>query len=121
MDNTLKEYEHRRLVCEHECKVGEKYVLPQAQAFGLSWFIATDGLADIHSYSWGRTEMKKPLIATGWQSSLDPNSNQTVVEDQLVVPTLALWLMQGSDRREQPLMEQGTGLQINQTRKEQAR
>ena len=33
----MKEYEHRRLVCEHECKVGEKYVLPQAQAFGLSW------------------------------------------------------------------------------------
>ena len=30
MDNTMKEYEHRRLVCEHECKVGEKYVLPQA-------------------------------------------------------------------------------------------
>ena len=37
MDNTMKEYEHRRLVCERECKVGEKYVLPQAQAFGLSW------------------------------------------------------------------------------------
>ena len=33
----MKEYEHRRLVCEQECKVGEKYVLPQAQAFGLSW------------------------------------------------------------------------------------
>ena len=33
----MKEYEHRQLVCEHECKVGEKYVLPQAQAFGLSW------------------------------------------------------------------------------------
>ena len=30
MDNTMKEYEHRRLACEHECKVGEKYVLPQA-------------------------------------------------------------------------------------------
>ena len=38
----MKEYEHRRLVCEYECKVGEKYVLPQAQAFGLSWSIATD-------------------------------------------------------------------------------
>ena len=30
MDNTVKEYEHRRLVCELEYKVGEKYVLPQA-------------------------------------------------------------------------------------------
>ena len=50
MDITMKEYEHRHLamsVCEHECNVGGKYVLPQAQAFGLSWFIATDGLADI--------------------------------------------------------------------------
>ena len=78
--------------CEHECKVGEKYVLPQAQAFGLSWFIAMDGLADIHSCSWGRTE-KKPRSATGWQSPTDPTGNQTVVEDQIVVLTLALWLM----------------------------
>ena len=36
----MKEYEHRRLAYEHECKVGEKYVIPQAQAFGLSWSIA---------------------------------------------------------------------------------
>ena len=50
MDNTMKEYEHRRLamsVCEHKCYVSGKYVLPQAQAFGLSWSIARDGLADI--------------------------------------------------------------------------
>ena len=50
MDITMKEYEHRHLamsVCEHKCNVGEKYVLPQAQAFGLSWSIARDNLADI--------------------------------------------------------------------------
>ena len=47
MDNTMKEYEHRQLVCEHECKVGEKYILPQAQAFGLSWSSTKDRLADI--------------------------------------------------------------------------
>ena len=123
MDDTMKKYEHQHLamsVCEHECNVGGKYVLPQAQAFGLSWFIATDGLANIHSNSWGRTAKKKTLIATSWQSSPDPTGNQTVVEDHLVVPTLALWLMQGSGRREQPLTEQGTCLQINQTREEQA-
>ena len=46
--------------CEHECNVGEKYVLPQAQAFGLSWSIATAGLVDIHNNSrWGRTVMRK--------------------------------------------------------------
>ena len=70
MDITVKEYEHRHLamsVCEHKCNVGEKYVLPQAYAFGLSWFIATDGLADIHSCSRDRTEMNKTLIAIGWQ------------------------------------------------------
>ena len=55
----MKEYEHRRLVCEHECKVSEKYVLPQAQAFGLSWSSTKDRLADICSCSWGRTEMQR--------------------------------------------------------------
>ena len=117
----MKKYEHRHLamsVCEHKCNVSEKYVLPQAQAFGL--FMATAGLADIHNNSWGHTAMKKTLTATGWQSSPDPNGNQTSMEDQLMVPTLALWLMQGFGRREQPLTEQGNGLQINQTRKEQA-
>ena len=64
MDITVKEYEHRHLamsVCEHKCNVGEKYVLPQAQAFALSWSIATDGLADIQSCSRGRTEMQQSL------------------------------------------------------------
>ena len=57
----MKEYEHRQLVCEHECKIGEKYVLPQAQAFGLSWANAKDSLADIRSYNWGRTEMQQQM------------------------------------------------------------
>ena len=64
MDDTMKKYEHRHLamsVCEHKCNVGEKYVLPQAQAFGLSWSMATAGLADIQSCSWGRTEMQRQL------------------------------------------------------------
>ena len=64
MDITVRKYEHRHLamsVCEHKCNVGEKYVLPQAQAFGLSWSMATAGLADIQSYSWGRTEMQQLL------------------------------------------------------------
>ena len=76
MDITMKKYEHRKLawVCEHKCNVGEKYVLPNL-GFGLSWSIATAGLADIQNCSWGRTEKKKPLIATGWQSSPDPSGN----------------------------------------------
>ena len=51
--------------------------------------MATAGLADIHNSSWGRTAMK-PRIATGWQSPPDPTSNQTIVEDQIVVPAMAL-------------------------------
>ena len=47
------------------------------------------GLADIQSNSWGRT-VKKPRIATGWQSPPDPTGNQTVVEDRIVVPALAV-------------------------------
>ncbi len=64
--------------------------------------MATAGLADIHNSSWGRTEKKKRKtpIATGWQSSPDPTGNYTVVKDQLVVPALAPWLVQGSGRRE---------------------
>ena len=71
MDDTMKKYEHRHLAmsaCEHKCNVGEKYVPPQAQAFGLSWSMATAGLADIHNNSsWGRTvtRKKKAQIATG--------------------------------------------------------
>ena len=66
MNITVKKYEHRHLamsVCEHKCNVSEKYVLPQAQAFGLSWSMATAGLADIHNNScWGRTVMKKKTL-----------------------------------------------------------
>ena len=76
----MKEYEHRRLVCEHECKVGEKYVLPQAQAFGLSWSMATAGLADIHNNScWGRTVMKNSWDHTDVQR-LSPTELQRGVE-----------------------------------------
>ena len=60
---TMKKYEHRHLamiVCEHKRNVSEKYVLPQAQAFGLSWSMAMVGLADIHNNScWGRTVMRR--------------------------------------------------------------
>ena len=106
MDDTMKKYEHRHLATAQA--FGGKSVLPQAQAFGLSWSMAMAGLEDIHNSSWDRTvKNKKTPIATGWQSFPDPNGNQTDVEDQLVVPALALWLMQGSGRREQPPMEQG--------------
>ena len=126
MDITAKRDEHRHLamsVCKHKCNVGEKYVLPQAQGFGLSWSMATAGLADIHNNSWGRTVMqkRKTQIATGCQSSLDPTGNWIVVKDQIVVPALAPPLVQGSGRRGQPSTEQGTCLQSNQTKKEQAR
>ena len=55
MDSTMKKYEHRQLkwVCEHKCNVGEKYVLPQAEAFGLSWSMPMG-----QSCSSGRTEMQ---------------------------------------------------------------
>ncbi len=46
MDITVKKYEHRHLamsVCEHKCNVGEKYVLPQAQAFDLTWSTSKEG------------------------------------------------------------------------------
>ena len=54
--------------------------------------MATTGLVDIQNNSWGRTVMK-PRIATGWQSSPSPSDKHTVVEDQIVIPDLALWLL----------------------------
>ena len=51
--------------------------------------MATVGLADIQSYSWGRTEMK-PRGTTDWRSPPDPTVKQTDVEDQVVAPALAL-------------------------------
>ena len=110
MDITVKEYEHQHLamsVCKHECNVGGKYVVPQAQAFGLSWTRAMAGLADTQSCSWGRTE-KEPRVATGWQSPLDPTDKQTIVKDLIVVPALALQLVWGSGRHEMPPAEQDT-------------
>ena len=51
--------------------------------------MATAGLADIQSNSWGRTE-KDPPSATGWQSPPDSTDKQTVGEDQIMVSALAL-------------------------------
>ena len=62
----------------------------------------------------------EPRVATGWQSPPDSTDKQTVVKDQIVVPVLAPRLVQGSGRREEPSTEQGTCLQSNQIKKEQA-
>ena len=96
MDSTMKEYEHRRLVCEHKCKVGEKYVLPQAQDFGLSWSMSMD-----QSCSWGCTEECHPS-ATGWRSPSDPTDKRTVDKGQVVVLAQALELVSGFSMRERP-------------------
>ena len=49
--------------------------------------MATAGLGDIQSYSWGRTE-KDPPGATGWRSLPDSIDKQTAGEGQIVVPAL---------------------------------
>ena len=51
--------------------------------------MATAGLVDIQSNSWGRTE-KEPRVAIGWQSPPDPTGKHTVMKEQIVVPDLAL-------------------------------
>ena len=74
--------------------------------------MATVGLGDIESCSWGRTK-KDPPGATGWQSLPDSTDKQTDGEDQVVAPALALELMSGSGRHEWPSAEQGTCLKIS--------
>ena len=51
--------------------------------------MATAGLADTQSNSWGHTE-KDPPGAIDWQSLPDSTDKQTSGEDQIVVPPLAL-------------------------------
>lgn len=51
--------------------------------------MATAGLVDIQSCSWGCT-VKEPRGATSWQSPPDPTGKQTNGEDQVVAPALAL-------------------------------
>ena len=84
-------------MCEHECNVGEKYVLPQAYAFGLSWSMPMD-----QSYSLRCTE-ECYMSTTGWQSPPDPIDKRTVDKGQVVVPTQALELVSGFGMRERPL------------------
>ena len=118
MDITVKKYEHRHLamsVCEHKCNVGEKYVLPQAQAFGLSWSMPMD-----HGYSLRCTE-ECHLSATGWRSPTDPTGKRTVDKGQVVVPAQALELMSGNGAHRRPPARRGKGLQFNQTKRAQAR
>ena len=92
----MKEYEHRRLVCEHECKVGEKYVLPQAQAFGLSWSMPMDQNGPLQC-----TE-EDPQGATGQRSPLDPTDKQTVDKGEVVARVEALKLVSGSGMHKCP-------------------
>ena len=82
--------------------------------------MAMAGLADIQSCNWGRTEMH-PQIAIGWQSPPEPTDKQTDGEDPVVAPARALELVLSSGRHEWPPAEQGTCLQISQTRKKQAK
>ena len=49
-------------MCEHECNVGEKYVLPQAYAFGLTWSMDPVGLDNTCGSSSGRTRVQPPLL-----------------------------------------------------------
>ena len=110
----MKEYEHRRLVCEHECKVGEKYVLPQAQAFGLSWFNTKDRRYSLRCNEWCNQD------TIGWRSPPDPTDKMMDDMGPVVVPAQALERMSGLDARTQPSARQGNDLQLNQTKKVQA-
>ena len=77
----MKRYEHRQLewVCECECNVGEKYVLPQAQAFGLSWFRATARNNPLLNTPEG------PEGSTGWRAPVAPTEKQAPDADEELV------------------------------------
>ena len=97
----MKEYAHRRLVCEHECKVGEEYVLPQAQAFGLSWSMTMG-----QSYSLQCTE-ECHQDTIGWQSPPDPTDKMMDDKGPVALPAQVLEWMYVLDARTLLLVGQG--------------
>ena len=107
MDNTMKEYEHRRLVCEHECKVGEKYVLPQAQAFGLSWSNTKDRCYSPRCtgrYNQDTTGWPSPN-PTGWPSP-DPTGKMMHDKGPVQVPAqvqVLEWMLGLNERTPPPV------------------
>ena len=72
------------------------------------------------SCSWGRTEVHLQG-ATGWQFPSDPTDKQTDGVGRGMAPVQVPELVAGSGRREWPPAEQGTCLQISQTKKEPAK
>ena len=42
--------------------IGERYILPQASAFGLSWSMVPGRQGNTRSRSLGRTDMEPPLL-----------------------------------------------------------
>ena len=87
----MKEYEHQRL---EQCvgmnvKVGEKYVLPKTQAFGLSWSNAKGS-----GYSPRCTEVCH-RTTTGWRSPPDPTDKMMDDMGPVVDPAQVLELMSG--------------------------
>ena len=63
--------------------------------------MATAGLADIQSNSWGRTK-KKPPGATGWRSPPGPTDKRVVDRGQVVAQALALGLVSASSMHKWP-------------------
>ena len=63
-------------MCEHECNVGEKYVLPQAWAFSLSWSMATA------QSSPPLDTAEAPGGPTGWGAPVVPIDKQVPGMDQ---------------------------------------
>ena len=101
--------------CVNMNVVSEKYVVPQAQAFGLSWSMPMD-----RGYSPRCTE-ECHRTATGWRSAPDPTNKMMDVKDQVVFPAQALELMSGIGGRKWQSARQDNGLQLNQTKRAQAR
>ena len=85
----MKKYEHRQLecVCEHECNVGEKYVLPQAQDFGLSWSMPMDQSGPL------LCTKEDPRGATSWPALPDRIDKQTVDKGEEMAQAQALGIM----------------------------
>ena len=79
-------------MCEHECNVGEKYVLPQALALGLSSSRATarnNSLLDT---------VEGPECSTSWRAPVAPTDKQARDTDQELVLAQVLEVVSASSK-----------------------
>ena len=101
-------------MCEQEYNVGEKHILPQDQALGLSWSTPMDQSYPLRCHEEG------PRGATGQRAPADPTDKQTPDMDQVMALALEVEIMSPPSLHECLRAKQSTCLSEYRTKEVQA-